>query len=291
MKENMKKMILIVGKTRSGKDTIARYLEKNHKVNPIISYTTRPKRENEVDGREHWFITKEKMQEIKDSGTMIAYTINDVTGYEYCATYMDLDSEKWYSYIINPEGVRYLLAHNYDANIFMHIIYCDCAEDTLAERGQERGEDPEVFKTRLASERHEFDYFLHEWNKIINGHIYTGSLKLEQMESVATDIFNSANNAYNRYTTSYISKGFHVIKFSEGDKCYLKNFHGKKTVEAVSIKRFINDVKLYDEPYVILYEYPDTCFRLYDITDKITNPFDYIICLFNSIKKWLFQKI
>ena len=82
------KLIVIVGKSRSGKDTLARYLNELHHVEPIISYATRPKRENEKNGREHWFISPENMTELKKS-PMLAYTYNAKTGHEYCASLKD----------------------------------------------------------------------------------------------------------------------------------------------------------------------------------------------------------
>ena len=65
------KIIGLIGKTSSGKDTIARYLYKRYCIEPIISYTTRPMRESEVDGREHWFVDDKKMDEVLSNKTKI----------------------------------------------------------------------------------------------------------------------------------------------------------------------------------------------------------------------------
>lgn len=56
----MGKIFCLMGKSSSGKDTIFRDLlkEKDLKLKPIISYTTRPMRANEVEGREYYFINK-----------------------------------------------------------------------------------------------------------------------------------------------------------------------------------------------------------------------------------------
>lgn len=285
MKEIMKKMILIVGKTRSSKDTFARLLKERYDVEPIVSFTTRPIRANEVDGREHWFITKERMQEIKDTGKMIAYTINEKTGIEYCATYEELDPKRWYSYIINPEGIRYFLAHA-SKDIFIHIIYCDCDEKVLATRGEGRGEDPAVFLKRLESERFEFDYFKDKWVNFINGIIKTDKIPYDDMPNVTQIIFNNANEAYSTFASSYVSTANHVVnEYSEGDYAILHNFHGKKHLEKVSIKKIYTDAKRFDEPYIVVYEYPDTCFRLSDIKKKPETIFEWIRVNIN-IKKW-----
>ena len=60
------KLIIPMGKTGTGKDTIARFILDRSFILPIISYTTRPIRNGEVDGREHWFITDEEMNHIQN---------------------------------------------------------------------------------------------------------------------------------------------------------------------------------------------------------------------------------
>ena len=61
----MGKIFCLMGKSSSGKDTIFKNLleDKDLNLKPIISYTTRPMRTNEVEGREYYFINKEKLDE------------------------------------------------------------------------------------------------------------------------------------------------------------------------------------------------------------------------------------
>ena len=47
----MKTIICIVGKTGTGKDTIAKYLYNKYGIDAICSYTTREKRDYETDGK------------------------------------------------------------------------------------------------------------------------------------------------------------------------------------------------------------------------------------------------
>ena len=56
-----KTIICLVGKTGTGKDTIAKFLYETFGIESICSYTTRPKRDYEINGVEHYFIDKEKM--------------------------------------------------------------------------------------------------------------------------------------------------------------------------------------------------------------------------------------
>ena len=53
MKQNI---IAIVGQAGSGKDTVAQLMRMTLHVPILCSYTTRPMREGEVNGREHIFV-------------------------------------------------------------------------------------------------------------------------------------------------------------------------------------------------------------------------------------------
>ena len=54
-----KNLICLVGETSRGKDTVAKILQEDYNLKPVCSYTTRPMRPGEIEGREHYFITRE----------------------------------------------------------------------------------------------------------------------------------------------------------------------------------------------------------------------------------------
>lgn len=57
------KLIYIMGKSSSGKDTIFNILKNKLDINTYVMYTTRPIREGEVDGITYHFISDEEMKE------------------------------------------------------------------------------------------------------------------------------------------------------------------------------------------------------------------------------------
>lgn len=69
-----------MGKSGSGKDTIFNKLCENTTLKPITSYTTRPKRHNEENGREYYFINEEQLKKYREEGQLIEervyYTVN-----------------------------------------------------------------------------------------------------------------------------------------------------------------------------------------------------------------------
>ena len=60
------KIMVLVGASASGKDTIMNRLIKEFNVKPIISYTTRPIRDCEQEGREYHFITEEEFERVNN---------------------------------------------------------------------------------------------------------------------------------------------------------------------------------------------------------------------------------
>lgn len=73
----MRRIFYIMGKSSSGKDTIYKELIKNLDFKPIVLYTTRPMRENEVQGREYNFTDFENFQQMKSAGKIIEERIYD----------------------------------------------------------------------------------------------------------------------------------------------------------------------------------------------------------------------
>lgn len=68
----MGKIYYIMGKSATGKDTLyAKLQEECPKLKKITLYTTRPKREDETDGVEYNFISKEKLEEFKRANKVI----------------------------------------------------------------------------------------------------------------------------------------------------------------------------------------------------------------------------
>lgn len=61
------KLIYIMGKSSSGKDTIFKILKEKLDVNVYVMYTTRPMREDEINGITYNFISNQEMQDYIDN--------------------------------------------------------------------------------------------------------------------------------------------------------------------------------------------------------------------------------
>ena len=72
MKKN-DKIIILVGKSASGKDTTARILEKEYDFKFVVSTTTRPMRQGESEGNPYHFVTDEQFKNKIENGEMIEF--------------------------------------------------------------------------------------------------------------------------------------------------------------------------------------------------------------------------
>lgn len=61
-------MIVLVGESASGKSSIERCLVNDYEYDKVVSYTTRPQRDGEVDGVDYHFINTEKFIQLKAEG-------------------------------------------------------------------------------------------------------------------------------------------------------------------------------------------------------------------------------
>lgn len=119
------KLITITGPSGAGKDTVAQMLSEMTGYKVLCSYTTRPKREDEIDGVEHHFVDKCDVPH----GKMLAYT--QYGGYEYWTT-IDQVTDKAI-YVIDEDGLR-ALCENFP-NIEPFKICVSAIEELRLRRG------------------------------------------------------------------------------------------------------------------------------------------------------------
>ena len=145
---------LIVGRSGTGKDTLANLLVKKG-LTVLKSYTTRPRRYEKEDT--HEFITPDEAA--LKTGKIATTVIN---GYEYFATKAQLEACD--VYIIDPNGL-YELVQNCP-EISFHTVFLTADEKTLRNRAVNRGADKtreaDIYDARKASEDTQFSLFEEE---------------------------------------------------------------------------------------------------------------------------------
>lgn len=73
--EGRNRIFCLIGKSASGKDTIYRKLLRDPQLplKSVLSYTTRPMRSGEKEGKEYHFRTREQFEKAKSEGRIIEY--------------------------------------------------------------------------------------------------------------------------------------------------------------------------------------------------------------------------
>lgn len=101
MFNNNKYIIALVGPSGAGKTTISLAMQDN--AHAVVSYTTRPMRPTEQDGREHYFITEQEADRIIEHDELIAFTC--IAGYRYFTTVGQFQKPGFYTYVIDEAGL------------------------------------------------------------------------------------------------------------------------------------------------------------------------------------------
>ena len=136
---NKYNIIAIMGKAGSGKDTLMKTLLEEpafSDAKPIISCTTRPIRDNEIDGVNYHYLTKEQFTDQILSGEMLEATVfND---WCYGTSLKNLTQDKLNIGVFNPEGVGLLRE-----NVQLIVIYVEATDKTRLLRQLNREKDPD----------------------------------------------------------------------------------------------------------------------------------------------------
>jgi guanylate kinase len=145
-------MIVLVGKTATGKNTIRDKLV-DMGFKPVITYTTRPIRDNEIEEMtyhyvsDNWFVEKEK------EGFFIettSYTVATGDVWRYGTSKYGLSNES--VIILNPEGLKKIKQLGIDVTSF--LIVAD--ENTIWNRLRQRGDAADEARRRLNADDEDF---------------------------------------------------------------------------------------------------------------------------------------
>jgi guanylate kinase len=143
--ETKKPLILLCGKSGSGKTTVADLLQSKYGLKELLSYTTRPRRSDDEGG--HLFVDTPTFTQHKKEDRIAADTT--INGYKYWTTKEQLDSAD--VYVIDPKTALELEKKIKDERDVI-IVYLCCPETTRVYRMAKRGDSLAGIKTRLCIE-------------------------------------------------------------------------------------------------------------------------------------------
>ena len=160
-------MIVIIGKTASGKDSIVKKLVNDYKYIKLITYCTRPMRNGEVNGETYHFVNTDDFMQKMKSGFFAewkAYTTTE--GVWYYGTAME-DLEKADDktvVILTPDGYRDIKG-KVDCKVVSIYLYAN--NSTIKKRLMARGDDQKEAERRVPHDNEDFKGIENEVDKIV----------------------------------------------------------------------------------------------------------------------------
>jgi len=142
------KRIILVGPGGSGKDHLRKIME-SRGFTYSLSFTSRPIRENEEEGKDYHFTTPEYFEKNRNK----FYEIAEFNGWKYGTLAEDFYSKNLF--IMTPSGISNIKKEDRKSSF---IIYLNPTEEIRRKRLSER-RDADSLERRLEADRKDFENF------------------------------------------------------------------------------------------------------------------------------------
>jgi guanylate kinase len=163
----MYKIIALIGEAGSGKDRIMKEVlaAEPDLFNEIISSTTRPMREGEVEGINYCYLTKEEFQNKAVAGQMLETA--EFNGWLYGTSYDALSLDKPNIGIFNPAGIYSMLSRD-DIDLTVFKICCSSKERLVRQLNRESKPDVQEIIRRFNTDQADFENLRFNYTPINN---------------------------------------------------------------------------------------------------------------------------
>lgn len=161
-------MIVIVGESGSGKSTLQDYIieKTNNRYKKVISYTTRPKRSNEVDDIDYHFVDEEEFEKRDRANAFVETSVYNNWHYGLCFGDLTDDSIA----ILTPHGLREV--KKYIDSFHLLIIYLSVDRGSRLAKLVTTREDVDECIRRNISDCGMFDGIRDEVNVVLDNRGY-----------------------------------------------------------------------------------------------------------------------
>ena len=166
-------MLIIIGKTCSGKTTIVNMLVSEHGYKQTITYTTRPIRKGEKQDVTYHFISEEEFKEKVSCGFFAEWkSYNTEFGTWYYGVSLDdiLDTDEKSVIILTPDGYENIMKYLKTPH---KSVYIYANNSTIQKRLMKRGDDKEEAKRRISQDAIDFKDIEKKVDKIFYNNIDT----------------------------------------------------------------------------------------------------------------------
>lgn len=144
-------MIVLSGASASGKTEAAKMLMVKYGIQKAITTTTRPMRIHEVDGRDYFFVSPEKFNQLIKEDKFVEHTFYN--GNYYGSTKDQIANDR--VVVIDLEGLKSYSRLNDKRIVTFYLSTC---EEIRFKRMLERGDKKEDAIRRIENDRKVFDH-------------------------------------------------------------------------------------------------------------------------------------
>ena len=186
----MKKRIILVGKSASGKDHARRSCNQWFGLNCSISHTTRPPRADESDGVDYFFISKEEFEDAISKDLWYEYTSFNEW---YYGTLKEQFHDTSEVFIMTPSGVSSITEEDRKESL---IIYFNIDEKIRKHRMYNRKGNADSVERRIIADRKDFESFT-DFDVMVKNPTFTIKELFEIVcKYVNTDMSNKIKNQF-----------------------------------------------------------------------------------------------
>lgn len=153
-------MIVLLGASGAGKDTLVKYLVKNYDFKKMVTYTTRPPRPDEKNGIDYYFTNDDEFEKMKSNDAFIETSV--YRGWKYGSAKKSYLNAKGNDIVIlTPSGLRdikrFYQEQGIDYKKKITSVYLNVSRRERLKRLLNRGDDIEEAYRRNLSDIGQFD--------------------------------------------------------------------------------------------------------------------------------------
>lgn len=151
-------LLILLGKTCSGKDTIAKELAMKYGFHRITTTTSRPMRKDEIQDIDYHFVSENEFKEKIEEGYFVEYQTYETTSgkWYYGTTYKSLENIKdneRYVIILTPNGYKELIKK---VSIHHKLVYVYANNSTITNRLKKRKDKNDSIQRRIERDNEDF---------------------------------------------------------------------------------------------------------------------------------------
>lgn len=176
-------MIVLVGKSASGKTEVAKELASLYGTKKAITHTTRAMREGERQDVDYHFVSEEQFLQLKKENAFVETT--EYNGRHYGCSKKEIADDK--CVVVDPNGLK-AFQSLHDPSVI--TFYLEAKPETRERRMAERGDKPMDIQQRLTNDEQTFQGV----ENLTDFRIQTDDLSIEEVARLVKKDYDQTLN-------------------------------------------------------------------------------------------------